>query len=93
MYTHKQESIYIYFFTPDCENDKPSKERKKERKEHFMAAFVCEVVLDLGQYVWAKLHFANYFLLWQSSQHGAPLSLWEEKLSSRCLVSPTLAVR
>lgn len=26
-----------------------------------MAAFVCEVVLDLAQYVRAELHFANYF--------------------------------
>lgn len=26
-----------------------------------MAAFVCEVVLDLAPYVWAELHFANYF--------------------------------
>lgn len=47
------------------------KERKKEG-ERFMAAFVCEVVLDLAQHVWAELHFANYFLVaefsaWHSS--------------------------
>ncbi len=52
-----------------------------------MAAFVCEVVLDLAQCVWAELHFANYFSVaefsaWRSSRSK------EERLSGKCLVSP-----
>lgn len=40
-----------------------------------MAAFVCEVVLDLAQCVWAELHFANYFPV-------AEFSAWRSFLSS-----------
>lgn len=48
-----------------------------------MAAFVCEVVLDLAQCVWAELHFANYFpvagvlsmaLLSRSEKRGSAVS-------------------
>lgn len=40
---------------------KKERERKTDRKIGVMAAFVCEVVLDLAQCIWAELHFANYF--------------------------------
>lgn len=42
-----------------------------------MAAFVCEVVLDLAQYVWAELHFANYFPVAEFSACRSSLSLSE----------------
>lgn len=68
----KQETK-IFFFTSECEND--TFQAKKERKR-FMAAFVCEVVLDLAQCVWAELHFANYFPV-------AEFSAWRSSLALR----------
>lgn len=46
--------------------------KEKRKKETFMAAFVCEVLLDLALCIWAELHFANYFPVaefsaWRSS--------------------------
>ena len=61
------------------------KERKKKTKrvsvkerERFMAAFVCEVVLDLAQCVWAELHFANYFPVAEFSAWSSSLALRRE---------------
>lgn len=54
---------------------KRKQERKQTRKKEkrFMAAFVCEVVLDLAQCVWAELHFANYFPVAEfSAWHSSP---------------------
>lgn len=50
---------------------------EKER-ERFMAAFVCEVVLDLAQCVWAELHFANYFPVAEFSAWSSSLDLRRE---------------
>lgn len=40
-----------------------------------MAAFVCEVVLDLAHCVSAELHFVNYFLVVEFSVWHSSLSL------------------